>query len=55
MTIFVAHVVIQTADKPTKKQVRAYIQDALDQYDGGWFGQDLEPISVKVRKDVDIQ
>lgn len=54
-TTFVAHVVIQTADKPTKKQVRAYVQDALDKYDGGWFGHDLEPVSAKVRRDVDIQ
>lgn len=54
-TTFVAHVVIQTADKPTKKQIRAYVQDALDKYDGGYFGHDLEPVSAKVRRDVDIQ
>ena len=55
-TTYVAHVVMQFADKPTKQQIRAYIQDALDTYDfAAWNGHDLEPISAKVRRDVDVQ
>lgn len=55
-TTFVAHVVVQVDDPQiTRKQIRAYVQDALDKYDGGWHGNDLEPISAKVRRDVDKQ
>lgn len=55
-TTFVAEVVITVeGTDTTKKQVRAFLQDALDRYDRGYFGNDIPLIRAKVRRDVDVQ
>lgn len=55
-TRFIAQVIVEVdGEDTTKKQIRAYVQDALDRYDRGWHGNDIPLIRAMVRRDVDIQ